>query len=179
MFVLCNDHESSIHTIQNTGILELYPSYRAKSRTTTLIPSLNIPSKIYIDYLHAIVLNITEIIQQAMKTIGDLNITQILSQSEKFARFLETNTVNEELSKNEIALKTVIAKTKENVRMQYMSNRMSMLESFLKYLSISISSILFATGICWKFSLFSKISSIFKILSCLTNNSNKITNPSY
>lgn len=170
LYVICENQESEIKTIENSGILQMKPSCHARTKTVKLIPSVEITSVIHVNFSHKLVLNITEMVEKSIEAIEFLNITEILTETEMFTQSLESNNINDDLTKTEISLKTVIAKAKEVTRAHRINNRLSTLESILKYLGISAGSILILIGIGWKFSMFGKISSLYKIISCVTKN---------
>lgn len=167
VYLLCDNHESIIKTIENTGILQIEPTCRVKTRTTTLTPSIEIKSSIEIKFAHTPILNITAMIQKSMENIENINYTEIITETETLTGLSNSNSIHDDLTKNEVALKTVIAKAREISKTHYMSNRLSTLESILKYSGISFGSIVLLLVVGWKFSLFGKISSLYKILSCV------------
>lgn len=167
LYFICNDRDSVIRTITNSGMLQIEPFCQVKTRTTTLTPTTELTSSIEIDFPHTPVLNITEIIQKATVNINDINITEILAETETITGLSNMESVQDDLTQNEVALKAIIAKTKEISKSHYLGHRVSTLESIFKYGGISVGSILLIATIGWKLSLFNKISGLWKILSCV------------
>lgn len=175
LYLLCDNHESAIETIENTGILQIKPTCQIKTRTITLTPSVEITSTIEVKLTHTPVLNITEMIRKSIKNVENINYTEIMAETETLTGLSNPGSIHDDLTKNEVALKAVIAKAREISKTHYISNRLSTLEKILKYSGISLSSIVLLLVVGWKFSLFGKISSLYKILSCVAKRQTTIT----
>lgn len=129
---------------------------------------MEITSSIEIDFPHTPVLNITSMIEKSIADAKNVNMTEILTETETLTGLSDFDKFQDDLAQNEVALKAVINKAKEITKTHYLGHRISTLESIFKYGGISFGIIAFLLTVAWKFSLFRKLSSLRSILSCVS-----------
>lgn len=174
LYAICDTHESTVKIIENSGILQINPNCYARTESVRLTPSVELTSSTHVNFSQKIALNITTMVKEAIQTAESLNLTEILTETEAFTRLIEPNNIESELTQNEVSLKAIISKAKEVVKTRHTNNRLSFLESILKFTGISAASIL---AICmgWRFSILGKVVKIYRLMSCLSKRTNSTT----
>lgn len=162
LYIHCDNDKSDIKMIIDSGTLEIEPSCQAKTQTTKLVPSTEISIVHHVNFSRKLALNITEMIKNSVDTMETLNITEILVKTEIPSDLSNLDNVRNDLTRNEVALKSVIAKAQEITRTQRIHGRLSTIESILKFGGISLGSILVLATIGWRFSMFGGISSLLQ-----------------